>query len=225
MTSGRRGDGVRPVDGLERGHAHRAAGAVHQLDLGRQHPIDAVADDGVGLAAADLHQHPGAGDGLADRGGRGRRPARDRGTRRGTSRRRLRVGLVASSVELAQLGQHLPGACGLLPIDAGDGHAHVDQHEVAGRRRRAGRPGRPRGSTPPKRTWAKGRPSRSLQLERSRRGSLGTWCTSLRGLRSRSRERGHGRLPQRQPAVARRHPRGQQHLEAVAPPAAPAPLG
>ena len=58
------GDGVRLVDHLQRGDADRAAGAVHQLDRGRQHAVDAVADDRVGLAAADLHQHPGLGGGL-----------------------------------------------------------------------------------------------------------------------------------------------------------------
>ena len=54
------GDGVRLVDGLERGDADRAAGAVHQLDAFRQHAVKAVADDGVRLAAADLHDHPRA---------------------------------------------------------------------------------------------------------------------------------------------------------------------
>ena len=55
-------DGVRLVDHLQRGDANRAAGAMHELHFVRQQMIDAIFDDGVGLAAADLHQHPGSGD-------------------------------------------------------------------------------------------------------------------------------------------------------------------
>ena len=50
-----------PVDRLERGHTDRAAGAVNELDLGRQELVDAVTDDRVGLPAADLHDRPVAG--------------------------------------------------------------------------------------------------------------------------------------------------------------------
>ena len=56
------------VDHFERRDADRAAGAVHQFDLRRQQFVDAVAHQGVGLAAADFHQHPGTGDGAADFG-------------------------------------------------------------------------------------------------------------------------------------------------------------
>ena len=54
-------DGVRLVDHLQRRDADRAAGAVHQFHAFGQKLVDAILHDGVGLAAADLHQHPGAG--------------------------------------------------------------------------------------------------------------------------------------------------------------------
>jgi hypothetical protein len=60
------GDRQSAVDLLQRGDAHRAAGAVHQLDLGRQQLVEAVAHNGVGLPAADFHQHPRAGDRAPD---------------------------------------------------------------------------------------------------------------------------------------------------------------
>ncbi len=44
------------VDAAHRDHAHRAAGAVHQLDVLRQQVLDAVLVDRVGVAAAHLHQ-------------------------------------------------------------------------------------------------------------------------------------------------------------------------
>jgi len=47
-----------PVDQLERGHAHRAAGPVHQRERLRQHAVHARLDEGVGLPATDLHQGP-----------------------------------------------------------------------------------------------------------------------------------------------------------------------
>jgi len=52
-------DGVRLVDHFERRDADRTAGAVDQLDIPRQQVVDAVFDDGVGLAAADFHDDPG----------------------------------------------------------------------------------------------------------------------------------------------------------------------
>lgn len=61
-----RGDGQRLIDHLERRDAHRAARAVDQLDLVRKQLVDAVADDRVRLAAADLHQRPRAGDRAPD---------------------------------------------------------------------------------------------------------------------------------------------------------------
>ena len=72
ITSGRDGDGVGPVDHLQRRHADRAAGAVHQLDARRQDVVDAVLDDRVRLAAADFHDGPGPRDGAGD--GRGQLP-------------------------------------------------------------------------------------------------------------------------------------------------------
>src|SRR5581483_7923488 len=44
------------VDPAHRDDAHRAAGPVHQFDGRRQHVLDAVAVDGVGVAAAHLHE-------------------------------------------------------------------------------------------------------------------------------------------------------------------------
>ena len=54
ITSGTRGDRQRLVDHLQRGDAHRAAGTVDQLDLGRQQLVDAVADD----ASASARRRP-----------------------------------------------------------------------------------------------------------------------------------------------------------------------
>ena len=78
MTSGRAAMGQGAVDGLQGGDAHRAAGSVHEGDLVGQHLVDAVTQDRVGLAAADLHDHPGAGDGRLDPLQQDRGPGRDR---------------------------------------------------------------------------------------------------------------------------------------------------
>ena len=50
----RQRDGL--VDAADGQHADRAAGAVDQLDLWRQQPAHAMPGDGVGVAAAELHQ-------------------------------------------------------------------------------------------------------------------------------------------------------------------------
>jgi hypothetical protein len=50
----RQRDGL--VDAADRQHADRAAGAVDQFNLGRQQSAQAMAGDGVGVAAAELHQ-------------------------------------------------------------------------------------------------------------------------------------------------------------------------
>ena len=63
------GDGHRLVDDLDGRDAHRAARAVDQRDLARQHLVEREADDGVGLAAADLHDVPRPRGGGADGGG------------------------------------------------------------------------------------------------------------------------------------------------------------
>ena len=68
MTFGMRSDGQRLVNHLQRGHAHRTAGAVHQLNLGRKNFVNAIAHQRVRLAAADFHQHPRAGDAPRNRG-------------------------------------------------------------------------------------------------------------------------------------------------------------
>jgi hypothetical protein len=50
---------------VDRGHgrdAHRTARTMDQLQARRQQLVEAGAHDRVGLAAADLHQGPGAGD-------------------------------------------------------------------------------------------------------------------------------------------------------------------
>ena len=49
------GDRDPVVDAAHRDHAHRAAGAVHELDVGRQQVVDPVLVDRVRVAAAHLH--------------------------------------------------------------------------------------------------------------------------------------------------------------------------
>ena len=44
------------VDAAHRDHAHRAAGAVDELDVRRQQVVDPVLVDRVRVAAADLHE-------------------------------------------------------------------------------------------------------------------------------------------------------------------------
>ncbi len=66
-----RGDGVSAVDHLQRGDAHGASRPVDQFHLRRQQAVDAVLDNGVRLAAADLHDGPRPGNG-ARNGGRQR---------------------------------------------------------------------------------------------------------------------------------------------------------
>ncbi len=63
---GRRAMATALIDELERRDAHRAARAVHQRDLGRQQVLEAALEDGVGLAAADLHDGPGPRHGVAN---------------------------------------------------------------------------------------------------------------------------------------------------------------
>ena len=60
-NAGLGGDGEGLVEDFEGGDADRAAGPVDQLDRGGEELVDAVAEDGVGLSAADLHDCPGAG--------------------------------------------------------------------------------------------------------------------------------------------------------------------
>ena len=79
-----RGDGVRPIDHLERRHADRAARPVNQLDARRNDPIEPVFDDRVRLAAAYFHDGPGPGHGAA-MAAESSRPRRGRGIRRDIS--------------------------------------------------------------------------------------------------------------------------------------------
>ncbi len=53
------GEGDRVVDAPHRDHADGAAGAVDELDLGRQQVLEAVAVDRVRVTAAHLHHAPG----------------------------------------------------------------------------------------------------------------------------------------------------------------------
>ena len=62
---GMRGDGDGPVDDFEGRDADGAARSVDEFQSRRQQLVDAVAHQRVGLAAADFHEHPGAGDGGA----------------------------------------------------------------------------------------------------------------------------------------------------------------
>ena len=65
------GDGEGFVNEFERRDADRTAGAVNHFDSGREHLVDAVLDDGVGLAAADFHDLPRARGDLGDLAGEG----------------------------------------------------------------------------------------------------------------------------------------------------------
>ena len=124
------GDGDRAVDHLERRDADRAAGAVHEAHRRRQQLVHAELQDGVGLAAADLHERPGPGDRLAD-------AAHDRVDGGGVAvlvdvaHQARRPGALPAPrsvggldlVERADLregGERLPGR---LLVDAGDGEA------------------------------------------------------------------------------------------------------
>ena len=55
ITPGLVGDRDAVVDAPHRDHAHRAARAVHELDVRRQQVVDAVLVDRVGVPAAHLH--------------------------------------------------------------------------------------------------------------------------------------------------------------------------
>ena len=66
----------RLVDQVGAGDADRAAGAVDERDDGGQELVQAELHDGVGLAAADLHDRPGAGRLAGDGVGQ---PAHDAG--------------------------------------------------------------------------------------------------------------------------------------------------
>ena len=56
ITSGSLGHGQAVVDAAHGQHAHRAAGTVHQLDVGRQQILQPEAIDGVRVAAAHFHE-------------------------------------------------------------------------------------------------------------------------------------------------------------------------
>ena len=50
------GEADRHVEPAGGQHADRTAGAMHHLDIGGQQILDAIAEDGMGVAAAELHQ-------------------------------------------------------------------------------------------------------------------------------------------------------------------------
>jgi len=54
----------RAVDHLERRDADGAAGSVDELHARRQQSVQAELEDGVGLAATDLHERPGSARGF-----------------------------------------------------------------------------------------------------------------------------------------------------------------
>ncbi len=58
--AGLRGNRQSLVNQFERRDADGTAGTVDHLDAGGQHLVDAVANDGMGLAAADFHDLPWA---------------------------------------------------------------------------------------------------------------------------------------------------------------------
>src|SRR5687768_5299841 len=66
---------MRAIDLFERRDAHRAAGAVHELQTLRQQLIDPVLHDRMRLTAADFHEGPRSRHRAADlRGERGGDP-------------------------------------------------------------------------------------------------------------------------------------------------------
>ena len=83
------------IDGGCGGDAHRTAGAMEQLQAGRQQLIEAPAHDRVGLAAAHLHHGPGAG-----------------GDRRQLSRQRRHLRRTARRRATPRRAHHGPGAKG-----------------------------------------------------------------------------------------------------------------
>src|SRR5574341_1049303 len=60
------GQRQRLIHQFQRRDAHRAAGAVNQLDLRRQQFVQPALENRVGLPAADLHQPPAPRDGAGD---------------------------------------------------------------------------------------------------------------------------------------------------------------
>ena len=69
ITPGRDASSMARIDLLDRGDADRAPRAVEQRDLAGKELVDAELQDGVGLAAADLHERPRPRDQRADRAG------------------------------------------------------------------------------------------------------------------------------------------------------------
>ena len=64
--TGTQGKGDCLVDRLQGRNADRTAGPMHEFNLCGKQFIEAITHDGMGLATADLHQHPGVGGALRD---------------------------------------------------------------------------------------------------------------------------------------------------------------
>ena len=140
IVPGPAGDLDRLVDIVDRRDADRAAGAVDQRDVRRQQLVDAVADDGVGLAAADLHQRPGPrGDAARSRAAKRRAASGSRYSSRNFMRAASAGPSSASMSPIAR--EMLEDAAGLGLVDDGDGEADMDEHVVADRGFRACRRG------------------------------------------------------------------------------------
>ena len=119
---------------------------MHELDLARQQFINAVAHDGVGLAATDLHQHPGPGRTLGDLSRQGPRnamvavfvkilhmkraptPEPVHGSARG---RKLRFRWRQFRFQRSHLFQKLVGTFSFGRVDAAYGETHMDHHIVS----------------------------------------------------------------------------------------------
>ena len=145
ITSGLAAISQRFVNQLDGRDADRAAGAVDERDLAGQQLVEAEFDDGMGLAAADFHERPGArrdaGDfvgvfvrGLgvavfvevfhaaAGAGGGGEGMGQAGGTP---------APLSSSSAQLLHFAQILEDLLGLGFINPAEGEADVDDDVIA----------------------------------------------------------------------------------------------
>jgi hypothetical protein len=146
------------VDHLGRGHADRAARAVHKGDAGGQQLVQPELDDGMRLAAADLHHRPRAGHGAGDGARKAPDRRRRRGIRRCTSWRSPgRCGRGLEPFQLAHGAEVPEGLLGLVRVDHSDRDADVHQHVIADRRASGAQARLTSLMTPPKLT----RPHRS----------------------------------------------------------------
>ncbi len=173
---------MRLVDLLERRHAHGAAGAVDQLDLGGQQPIDAVLDDGVRLPPAHLHEGPRARHDPPELGQHlGGHPPVPVLVEVFHARRLRRFELTKET----QLLEQRVGALGLLRVHHGSARSQRGRGRSRPRRPRARARGRPCGPCPPKST-------RPIRRPRSSNTSM-----TLPGMARHIRRRPHSPAPRR----------------------------